>query len=51
MKNSGLTNANGVPIKSYATFEFVETNNLGEITYLATPNEPFKGWHGGKSAW
>ncbi|WP_205408889.1 hypothetical protein [Listeria goaensis] len=32
MKNSSLTNANGVPIKSYAKFEFVGTNNLGEIT-------------------
>ncbi|KGR89600.1 hypothetical protein [Lysinibacillus boronitolerans] len=32
MKNSGLTNAAGVPIKSYAKFEFVGTNNLGEIT-------------------
>ena len=32
MKNSSLTNANGVPIKSYAKFEFVGTNNVGEIT-------------------
>ncbi|EHC1584410.1 hypothetical protein JT374_002532 [Listeria monocytogenes] len=32
MKNSSLTNSNGVPIKSYAKFEFVGTNNLGEIT-------------------
>ncbi|MEE3894512.1 hypothetical protein [Priestia megaterium] len=32
MKNSSLTNAKGVPIKSYAKFEFVGTNNLGEIT-------------------
>lgn len=32
MKNSGLTNAAGVPRKSYAKFEFVGTNNLGEIT-------------------
>ncbi|WP_196811517.1 pre-toxin TG domain-containing protein [Bacillus sp. 105MF] len=32
MKNSSLTNPKGVPIKSYAKFEFVGTNNLGEIT-------------------
>ena len=32
MKNSSLTNPNGVPIKSYAKFEFVGTNNFGEIT-------------------
>ncbi|EUJ26466.1 T7SS effector LXG polymorphic toxin [Listeria cornellensis] len=32
MKNSSLTNSSGVPIKSYAKFEFVGTNNLGEIT-------------------
>lgn len=32
MKNSSLTNSKGVPIKSYAKFEFVGTNNLGEIT-------------------
>ncbi len=32
MKNSSLTNFNDVPIKSYAKFEFVGTNNFGEIT-------------------
>lgn len=32
MKNSSLYNANGVPKKSYAKFEFVGTNNNGEIT-------------------
>lgn len=32
MKNSSLTNPKGVPIKSYAKFEFVGTNNLGYIT-------------------
>ncbi|MBM7543300.1 hypothetical protein JOE23_003605 [Amphibacillus cookii] len=32
MKNSSLTNGNGVSIKSYAKFEFVGTNGLGEIT-------------------
>ncbi|MFX3616328.1 MAG: T7SS effector LXG polymorphic toxin [Sporolactobacillus sp.] len=32
MKNSSLINANGVPINSYAKFEFVGTNSLGEIT-------------------
>ncbi|MGX7420699.1 hypothetical protein ACWOFR_18155, partial [Carnobacterium gallinarum] len=32
MKNSSLYNTNGVPKKSYAKFEFVGTNNNGEIT-------------------
>ena len=32
MENSKLFNDNGVPINSYAKFEFVGTNNLEQIT-------------------
>ena len=32
MKNSSLINPEGVPIKSFAKFEFVGTNSFGEIT-------------------
>ncbi|MBP1047843.1 hypothetical protein I6N96_16250 [Enterococcus sp. BWM-S5] len=32
MRNSSITNSNGIPIKSYAKFEFVGTNRFGEIT-------------------
>lgn len=32
MKNSSLINPEGIPIKSFAKFEFVGTNSFGEIT-------------------